>query len=107
MCPFDIDFEGMFRDLEHHGFHYGVLHVCGVWDIPAQTRLIEYEGIELVKDLANYSDAEIEAMADRNSKRTPINTRIQFGIPRTKTLKAIPHWVRKRVVRALRVTSAS
>ena len=30
-----------------------VLHVCGVRDIQAPSRLIEYEGIELVKDLAN------------------------------------------------------
>jgi hypothetical protein len=91
----DIDFEGMFPDLEHHSIRY-VLHMCGVRDIPAQTRLIEYEGIEMVEDLANYSDAEIEAMADRNSKRTPANTRIQFGMARTKALKAITHWVRKK-----------
>lgn len=95
MDPIDIDFEGMFPELEHHGIRY-VLHVCGVKDIPAQTRLIEYEGIESVDHLANYSDAEIEAMADRNSKRTPTNTRIQFGMARTKTLKAITHWVHKK-----------
>ena len=75
----DIDFEGMFPNLEHHGIR-DVLHMCGVReDIPAQIRLIEYEGIELVEDLDNYSDAEIESMADRNSKRSPANTRIQLG----------------------------
>jgi hypothetical protein len=30
----DIDFEGMFPDLDHHGLRY-VLHVCGLRDIPA------------------------------------------------------------------------
>jgi len=91
----DIDFEGMFPELEHHGIRY-VLHVCGIRDLQAQTRLIEYEGIEDVEQLAIYDDKEIDAMADRNSKRTPANTRIQFGLARTKTLKAIVHWVRKK-----------
>jgi hypothetical protein len=89
----DIDFEGMFPDLEHHGMRY-VLHMCGIQDIQAQTRLIEYEGIEEVDQLAIYDDKEIESMADRNSKRTPAATRIQFGMARTKTMKAIAHWVR-------------
>jgi hypothetical protein len=35
-------------------------------------------------------------MADRNSKTTPAATHIQFGMARTKTLKAITHWVRKK-----------
>ena len=91
----DIDFEGMFPELEHHGIRY-VLHVCGIRDLQAQTRLIEYEGIEEVEQLAIYDDKEIESMADRNSKRTPANTRIQFGLARTKTLKAIAHWIRKK-----------
>ena len=91
----DIDFEGMFPDLEHHGIRY-VLHMCGLRDIPSQTRLIEFEGIELVADLANYTDSEIETMADRNSKRSPANARVQFGLARTKNLKAIAHWVRKK-----------
>ena len=69
----DIDFEAMFSELEHHGIRY-VLHMCGLRDIPAQTRLIIFEGIELVADLANYTDAEIEAMEDRNSKRSSANT---------------------------------
>jgi hypothetical protein len=69
----DIDFEAMFPELEHHGIRY-VLHMCGLRDIPAQTRLIIFEGIELVADLANYTDAEIEAMEDRNSKRSSANT---------------------------------
>jgi hypothetical protein len=91
----DIDFEGMFPELENHGIRY-VLHMCGIRDIPSQTRLIEYEGIEEVDQLAIYDDKEIESMADRNAKRTPANTRIQFGLARTKTLKAIVHWVRKK-----------
>ena len=91
----DIDFEGMFPELEHHGIRY-VLHMCGLRDIPSQTRLIEFEGIELVADLANYTDSEIETMADRNSKRSPANARVQFGLARTKNLKAIAHWVRKK-----------
>ena len=94
--PGAINLAAMFPGLEHHGFRY-VLHVCGLQDLPAQTRLIEYEGIESVEDLANYTDAEIDAMADRNSKRTPIATRVQMGLKRTKTLKAITHWVRKKI----------
>ena len=91
----DIDFDGMFPGVDHHGIRY-VFHLCGIRDIPTQTRLIEYEGIEEVEQLAIYDEKEIEAMADRNSKRTPANTRIQFGLARTKTLKAIAHWVRKK-----------
>jgi hypothetical protein len=92
----DIDFEGMFPDLEHHGFRY-VLHVCGLRDILAQTRLINYEGIKTVEDLANYTDVELDAMADRNSKRSPPNLRVNMGLARTKALKAITHWMRKKI----------
>ena len=92
----DIDFEGMFPGLDHHGFRY-VLHVCGLRELPAQTRLIEFEGIETVEDLANYTDAELDAMADRNSKRSPVNQRVNMGLARTKSLKAITHWVRKKI----------
>jgi hypothetical protein len=91
----EIDLEGMFPDLEHRGMRY-VLHMCGIRDIQSQTRLIEYEGIEEVDQLAIYDDKEIESMADRNSKRTPANTRIQFGMARTKALKAIVYWIRKK-----------
>jgi hypothetical protein len=71
--------------------------MCGLRDIPSQTRIIEYEGLENVEDLAKYADAELDTMADRNSKRTPYNTRVQMGLARTKTLKAITLWVRKKV----------
>lgn len=91
----DIDFEGLFPELGHQGIRY-VLHVCGIRDLQAQTRLINYEGIEDVEQLAIYDDKEIDAMADIDSKRTPANTQIQFGQARTKTLKAIVHWVRKK-----------
>ena len=91
----DIDLEGMFPELEHRGIRY-VLHMCGIRDIPSQTRLIDYEGIEEVDQLAIYDDKEIVSMADRNAKRTPAHTRIQFGMARTKALKAIVHWVRKK-----------
>ncbi len=53
----------------------------------------------VLADLANYTDAEIEAMADRNSKQSPANTRFQFGFARAKNLKAITHWVRKNKAR--------
>ena len=85
----------MFPELEHHGICY-VLHMCGLRDIPSQSRLIELKGIELVEDLANCTDSEIDAMANRNLKQTPANTRIQFGLARTKNLKAMTHWVRKK-----------
>ena len=95
MEPAEIDLNVMFPGLENQGIRY-VFHMCGLRDIPSQTRLIEYEGIENVEDLANYTDAELDSMADRNSKRTPQNTRIQMGLARTKALKAITHWVRKK-----------
>ena len=91
----DIDFEGMFPEMDHHGMRY-VLHMCGIRDIQAQTRLIEYEGIEEVDQLAIYDNKDIESMAGRNSKRTPANTCIQFGMARTKAVKAIVHWVCKK-----------
>jgi hypothetical protein len=96
MEPVIMDLEEMFPDMEHQGMRY-VLHMCGLRDISSQTRIIDYEGLENVNDLANYTDAELDTMADRNSKRTPFNTRVQMGLARTKTLKAITLWVRKKV----------
>jgi hypothetical protein len=91
-----INLDAMFPDMEHREMRY-VLHVCGLRDIPSsQTRPIEFEGIENVKDLANYTDNELDAMADRNSKCTPTAMHdVQMGL-QTKTLKAITHWVRKK-----------
>jgi hypothetical protein len=86
--PVMLNLDDMFPGLEHQRIRY-VFHVCGLRDIPSQTRLIEFEGIESVKDLANYTDSELENMADRNSKRTPVASRVQMGLQRTKTLKAI------------------
>ena len=74
-----------------------ILHVCGLRDIPSQTRLIEFEGLELVEELANYTDAELDTMADRNSKRSPAPTRVQMGLSRTKKLKAVKFWVTKKI----------
>ena len=67
--PVMLNLDDMFPGLEHQRIRY-VFHVCGLRDIPSQTRLIEFEGIESVEDLANYTDSELENMADRNSKRT-------------------------------------
>ena len=94
--PALFDLDAMFPGLENLRMRY-VLHLCGLRDIDPQTRLIEYEGLENVEDLANYTDAELDSMADRNSKRSPVNTRVQMGLARTKTLKAITLWVRKKV----------
>ena len=74
----DIDFEGVFPELENHGIRY-VLHMCGIRDLQSQTRLIDYEGLKEVDQLAMYEDKEIESMADRSSKRTPHN--FQFRVP--------------------------
>ena len=92
--PVEINFHTMFPDLEHHVIRH-VFHVCGLRDIPSQTRLIEFKGIETVEDLANYTDAELDAMADRNFKHTPAAQCVQMGLARTKLLKA--HWVRKKL----------
>ena len=92
-----FDLVAMFPgDVAHREMHY-ILHVCGLRDIPSQTRLIEYEGLENVEDLANYTDAELDTMADRNSKRNPTTTRVQMGLARTKALKAVTFWVRKKL----------
>jgi len=66
LIPVVVDLEAMFPGLEHQPMRY-VLHVCGLRDIPFQTRLIEYEGLETVEELANYTDNELDTMADRNS----------------------------------------
>jgi hypothetical protein len=80
----DIDFQIMFPGLGNHAIRY-VFHVCGLTDLLAQTRLIDFEGIDEVEDLANYTDSEIDQMADHNSsKSTPVAQRIQFGLKRTK-----------------------
>ena len=52
-----------------------------------------------MEDLANDTDAELDAMSDRNSKRTPAAQFVQMGlVARTrKLLKAITHWVRKEL----------
>lgn len=92
----DIDFNVMFPGVENHAIRY-VFHVCGFTEIAAQTRLIEFQGIDEVDDLANYTDREINQMADRNAKQNPANQRVQFGLKRTKYLKAVCHWVRKNV----------
>jgi hypothetical protein len=92
-----VDLDAMFPgDVAHREMHY-VLHVCGLRDIPSQTRLIEFEGLENIEDLANYTDAELDTMADRNSKRSPPATRVQMGLARTKALKAVTFWVRKKL----------
>jgi hypothetical protein len=40
--------------------------------IPSQTKLIEFEDIETLKDLENYTDSEFDLIPDRNFKRTPM-----------------------------------
>ena len=71
--PAALNLDKMFPDLEHEPMRY-VLHMCGLRDIPSQTRLIEYEGLDDISDLANYTDSELDAMADRNSKHSPTPT---------------------------------
>jgi hypothetical protein len=94
--PVIVNLDELFPELEHQPMRY-VLRVCGLRDIPSQTRLIEYEGLETIEELANYTDSELDAMADRNSKRTPQNTRIQLGLARTKKLKAVKYWITKKL----------
>lgn len=91
-----INLDEMFPGLEHQPMRY-VLHMCGLRDIPSQTRLITFEGLEDIEDLAHYTDSELDTMADRNSKRSPAATRVQMGLARTKKLKAIKFWVSKKL----------
>ena len=91
-----INLDELFPNLEHQPMRY-VLHVCGLRDIPSQTRLIEFEGLEEIEELANYTDAELDTMADRNSKRSPAATRVQMGLARTKKLKAVKFWINKKL----------
>ena len=93
---FDAILDAMFPELEHQQMRF-ILHVCGLRDIPSQTRIIEFEGLESVEELANYTDAELDTMADRNSKRTPAPLRVQMGLSRTKKLKAVKFWVNKKL----------
>ena len=74
---------------------YDVVTIKTTRDIRAQTRLIKIEGIDNVDDLAYFNDTESDQMADRNSKRSPVNQRVLFVLKRTKYLKAICHWVCK------------
>jgi hypothetical protein len=94
--PVVVNLDAKFPELEHQQMRI-ILHVCGLRDIPSQTRLIEFEGLELVEELANYTDAELDTMADRNSKRSPAPTRVQMGLSRTKKLKAVKFWVTKKI----------
>jgi hypothetical protein len=91
-----INLDELFPNLEHQPMRY-VLHVCGLRDIPSQTRLIEFEGLEEIEELANYTDAELDTIADRNSKRSPAATRVQMGLARTKKLKAVKFWINKKL----------
>ena len=94
--PVAIDLDAMFPGLQHQQMRF-VLHVCGLRDLPSQTRLIEFEGLETVQELANCTDDELDTMADRNSKRSPAPTRVQMGLARTKKLKAVRFWVVKKL----------
>jgi hypothetical protein len=97
MEPAEINLEAMFPRLDNHRIR-DVYHMCGLRDFPSQTRLIEYEGIENVKIwLISYTDADIDTMVGRNSKRTPNNTRVQMGLARTKALKAMSYRVFKKL----------
>lgn len=91
-----VNLDEMFPGLEHQPMRY-ILHVCGLRDIPSQTRLIDFEGLENIEDLAHYTDGELDTMADRNSKRSPAATRIQMGLARTKKLKAVKFWISKKL----------
>jgi len=91
-----VNIDKMFPDLEHQPMHY-VLHMCGLRDIPSQTQLITFEGLEDIEDLAHYTDSELDTMADRNSKRSPVPTRVQMGFARTKKLKAVKFWISKKI----------
>ena len=94
--PVIVNLDELFPELEHQPMRY-VLHVCGsLRDIPFQTRLVEYEGLETIKELASYTDRELDTLADHNSKGTPQNTRIQLGLARTKKLKAVKYWITKK-----------
>ena len=91
-----VNLDEMFPALEHQPMRY-VLHMCGLRDIPSQTRLITFEGLEDIEDLAHYTDSELDTMADRNSKRSPVPTRVQMGLARTKKLKAVKFWISKKI----------
>ena len=46
--------------------------MCGLRDIPSQTKLIEFEDVETLEDLENYTDSEFDLISDRNSNVPPI-----------------------------------
>ena len=53
---------------------------------------ITNEAFTTFGDLQNSSEADITSLASSFTKRTPANTRIQFGQRRIKRLKALIHW---------------
>lgn len=55
-------------------------------------RLTQYEGIKTVGDLANYTNDELDLVADCNSYHTPKYAHVQMDLASTATLKAITHW---------------
>ncbi len=57
----------------------------------------QYEGLETVEELANYTDSELDSMADRNSKRSPATASVLMGLARTKKLKAVKFWFSKKL----------
>jgi hypothetical protein len=62
----------MFPDVEHHTIGY-VFHVCGLTGLPSQMRLIKFEGIDKIDNMAKYTDTEFDQVADRNSRHSPAN----------------------------------
>jgi hypothetical protein len=96
-----IKLDVLFPGLEHQGIRY-VFHVCALRDLFSQTRLIDFEGIETVKDFANYTDTELDVMADRNSKGMLVVTRVQMKNSRPLRIGSA-----RRPVRTLSATSIS
>ena len=86
----------MFPEHKHQHKYYA-LHVHSLCNIAAQTRLIEFEGIENSSNLANYTDDEIDTMADQNSKCTPATQHVTIGKSCTKNMKEELYWVQKKV----------
>ena len=95
--PAAIDLEAMFPGLKDQPMRF-TFHACaGLRDIPSQTQLIQYEGLETVEELVNYRDSKLDSMADCNSKRSPADTRVLIGLACTKKLKAIKFWVNTKL----------
>ena len=95
MTAFDVA-AMMLPELKQQQMYYA-FKGCGSCSIAAQTRVIEFEGIEDKSNLANNTDDIIDTLADRNSEY--VNQHVIMVLPSFfNNLKAVLHWATVQTV---------